>query len=161
MRSGDKASQDVQCRSRHRATRKKKLGGQSVGYRPLGGMPSETQYLEEVATPSADSAQTPYPLRQRYLRPHFDHAAGRFRRFMGCSLAFMKIRLLRQRNQNLPKPTIDASGTYVRRLLAGVCDEWKKKKPHFEERRHTLRQWRIEIENEPIPKLNSLGPVIT
>lgn len=69
----------------------------------------------------------------------------------------MNTHLMREHNQGMPMPHIDANRTYFRNLFVATCD--KEKKPPDEETGHTLREWRIDSEVEPIPILAGLFPV--
>lgn len=108
-------------------------------------------YLQKMPTPSDESAR--WSAEAKATLPYFFHTAAHIRLFRYFGSTLMKLHRIHLRNRCLPMPTLCASGTNVRSQLVSDCDKEKNQTPPHEETGHTVRQWRIESESEPMPNL--------
>lgn len=71
------------------------------------------------------------------------------------------VHLFRFHNLCLPVPMVELDNRICMKVCVAARDKEKKKEHAEDEKVHTLRQWRIESENEPMLGLAGLSPDIT
>lgn len=142
-----------------RCTVRRTQGIKSAGHETSGEIGHQVSYLKrqrlrQVHINSRRPETQPF-------RPTFHHAKDPFRLFSTpmrySSLSFYKASFSSNTRKACAQAWSELSD--VRRTSVAVPDI--NKMPHDDEIGNTLRQWRVERRNEPMPNLTSLGPVIT
>lgn len=87
------------------------------------------------------------------LSPLSNYAVEQSRFLMCYNLQSMNVHPMRLLIQSLPMLQLNGSGTFTFWLFVAACDKEKKKKRPDEVASHATRQWRIDIENIPMPNL--------